>query len=35
MFRIGWLNDNRVIGVLLAALMVLNAFAVQGGWYSG
>lgn len=26
--------DNRVIGGLLATLLVINAFALQSGWYA-
>lgn len=28
-----WIGDNRVIGVLFAVLLVLNAVAMTVGWY--
>ena len=33
MFRIKWLNDNRVIGSLFALLIIVNAFALDNGYY--
>lgn len=27
-------GDNRVVGVVLVALLFLNAFAIQSGWYA-
>jgi hypothetical protein len=32
-FRIRWLNDNRVIGLLFAALIIVNALAIENGYY--
>lgn len=28
-----WIGDNRVIGVIFAVLLVVNAFAMTAGWY--
>lgn len=33
MFRIKWLNDNRVIGAIFGALVMFNAYALYWGWY--
>lgn len=33
MFRIKWLNDNRVIGSVFALLLIINAYAIVAGWY--
>lgn len=33
MFTTRWLNDNRIIGGIFAALALLNAFAIMNGYY--
>ena len=33
MFSTRWLNNNRIIGGIFAALVVLNAFAIANGYY--
>lgn len=33
MFSTKWLNDNRVIVGLFAALALINAFALMNGYY--
>ena len=34
MFKIKWLNDNRVIGSAFALVVILNAFAIMRGYYA-
>ena len=33
MFRTKWLSDNRVIGGIIAVLVIVNAFAIVNGYY--
>lgn len=33
MFSTKWLNDNRVIGGIFAALALVNALAIMNGYY--
>lgn len=33
MFTTKWLNDNRIIGCVFAALALVNAFAIANGYY--
>jgi hypothetical protein len=32
-FRIRWLNNNKVIGAVFAVLVVINAYAIAYGYY--